>query len=179
MKLCPKCKKEYISWLQLFCKKCNYQVGEEYITTVGKWRWNAPTIIPEQEEMILDKINWKKESDITACEHCYQNSKRVQLVLPSQDEELKKGKKESDNKLSYELDRYFIEAMAKRMEQHKGKYPPYNRQKPMDVQKLKEALNRHNVEIQKGNYDDEDKYDHLSAIACNAMFIYYQLKNHV
>ena len=108
-----------------------------------------------------------------------QNSKRVQLVLPSQDEELKKGKKESDNKLSYELDRYFIEAMAKRMDQHKGKYPPYNRQKPMDVQKLKEALTRHNVEIQKGNYDDEDKYDHLSAIACNAMFIYYQLKNHV
>lgn len=89
------------------------------------------------------------------------------------------GKKESDNKLSYELDRYFIEAMAKRMDQHKGKYPPYNRQKPMDIQKLKEALNRHNVEIQKGNYDDEDKYDHLSAIACNAMFIYYQLKNHV
>ena len=108
-----------------------------------------------------------------------QNSGQVQLVLPSQDEELKKGKKESDNKLSYELDRYFIEAMAKRMDQHKGKYPPYNRQKPMDVQKLKEALTRHNVEIQKGNYDDEDKYDHLSAIACNAMFIYYQLKNHV
>jgi len=145
MKLCPKCKKKYISWLQLFCKKCNYQVGEEYITTVGKWRWNAPTITPEQEEMILDKINWKKESD---------------------------------NKLSYELDRYFIEAMAKRMDQHKGKYTPYNRQKPMDIQKLKEALTRHHVEIQKGNYDDEDKYDHLSAIACNAMFIYYQLKNH-
>ncbi len=144
MKLRPKCKKKYISGLQLFCKKCNYQVGEEYTTTVGKWRWNAPIITPEQEEMILDKMNWKKESD---------------------------------NKLSYELDRYFIEAMAKRMDQHKGKYPPYNRQKPMDVQKLKEALNRHNVEIQKGNYDDEDKYDHLSAIACNAMFIYYQLKN--
>lgn len=144
MKLCPKCKKKYIPWLQLFCKKCNYQVGEEYITTVGKWRWNAPTIIPEQEEMILDKMNWKKESD---------------------------------NKLSYELDRYFIEAMAKRMDQHKWKYQPYNRQKPMDVQKLKEALTRHLVEIQKDNYDDEAEYDHLSAIACNAMFIYYQLTN--
>lgn len=98
--------------------------------------------------------------------------------IASEEREKKRWKKESDNKLSYELDRYFIEAMAKRMDQHKGKYPPYNRQKPMDVQKLKEALNRHNVEIQKGNYDDEDKYDHLSAIACNAMFIYYQLKNH-
>lgn len=88
-------------------------------------------------------------------------------------------KKESDNKLSYELDRYFIEAMAKRMDQHKGKYAPYNRQKPMDIQKLKEALTRHHVEIMKGNYHDEAEYDHLSAIACNAMFIYYQLKNHV
>ena len=144
MKLCPKCKKTYIPWLQLFCKKCNYQVGEEYSAIEDKWRWKAPMITPEQEKTIAEKIKWQKESN---------------------------------NKLSYELDRYFIEAMAKRMDQHKGKYPPYNRQKPMDVQKIKEALNRHNVEIQKGNYDDEDKLDHLSAIACNAMFIYYQLKS--
>lgn len=143
MKLCPKCKKKYIPWLQLFCKKCNYQVGEEYITTVGKWRWNAPTITPEQEEMILDKINWQKESD---------------------------------NKLSYELDRYFIEAMAKRMDQNKGKYPPYNRKKPMDIESLKQALLRHTIEVMKGNYNDNEELDHISAIACNAMFIYYQLK---
>ena len=140
---CPTCNKtiEHITtdWVWC-CWNCIKDIAIE-----NKWRWNAPTVTTEQEEVILDKINWKKESD---------------------------------NKLSYELDRYFIEAMAKRMDQHKGKYPPYNRQKPMDVQKLKEALNRHNVEIQKGNYDDEDKYDHLSAIACNAMFIYYQLKNH-
>lgn len=88
-----------------------------------------------------------------------------------------KGAKESNWKLSYELDWYFVEAMAKRMDQHKWKYAPYNRQKPMDIQKLKEALTRHLVEIQKGNYDDEAEYDHLSAIACNAMFIYYQLTN--
>ena len=87
--------------------------------------------------------------------------------------------KESDNKLSYELDRYFIEAMAKRMQQNKGKYPPYNRQKPMDIENLKQALLRHTIEIMKGNYTDIEDYDHLSAIACNAQFIYYQLKNHV
>lgn len=86
--------------------------------------------------------------------------------------------KESDNKLSYELDRYFIEAMAKRMEQNKGKYPPYNRQKPMDIESLKQALLRHTIEVMKGNYTDIEEYDHLSAIACNAQFIYYQLKNH-
>jgi len=145
MKLCPKCKKKYISWLQLFCKKCNYQVGEEYITTVGKWRWNAPTITPEQEEMILDKINWKKESD---------------------------------NKLSYELDRPFITAMAKRMSRNKWKYPPYNRQKPMDIEELKQALFRHTIEVMNWNYTDIEDYDHLQAIALNAMFIYYQLTKH-
>ena len=87
-------------------------------------------------------------------------------------------KKESDNKLSYELDRNFIEAMAKRMEQNKGKYPPYNRKRPMDIESLKQALLRHTIEVMKGSYDDNDELDHISAIACNAMFIYYQLKNH-
>ena len=87
--------------------------------------------------------------------------------------------KESDNKLSYELDRYFIEAMAKRMKQNKGKYPPYNRQKPMDIESLKQALLRHTIEVMKGNYTDIEDYDHLQALSLNAMFIYYQLKNHV
>lgn len=86
--------------------------------------------------------------------------------------------KESDNKLSYELDRYFIEAMAKRMQQNKGKYPPYNRQKPMDIENLKQALLRHTIEVMKGNYTDIEDLDHLQAISLNAMFIYYQLKNH-
>lgn len=87
--------------------------------------------------------------------------------------------KESDNKLSYELDRYFIEAMAKRMSQNKGKYPPYNRQKPMDIESLKQALLRHTIEVMKGNYTDIEEYDHLSAIACNAQFIYYQLSKRI
>lgn len=158
-----------------------HEVKWQNLATIIYDDWSLTTI-PEEDMYNFDWVRAFLNK---------QNSGQVQLVLPSQDEELKKDglkhtldsyypawKKESDNKLSYELDRYFIEAMAKRMDQHKGKYPPYNRQKPMDVQKLKEALNRHNVEIQKGNYDDEDKYDHLSAIACNAMFIYYQLKNH-
>lgn len=146
MKLCPKCKKTYIPGLQLFCKKCNYQVGEEYSAIEDKWRWKAPTITPEQEKTIAEKIKWQKESN---------------------------------NKLSYELDWNFIEAMAKRMSQNKGKYAPYNRQKPMDIENLKQALLRHTIEVMKGNYTDIEDLDHLSAIACNAQFIYYQLKNHV
>lgn len=90
-------------------------------------------------------------------------------------------KKEADNKLSYELDWNFIEAMAKRMKQNKGKYPPYNRQKPMDIESLKQALLRHTIEVMKGNYNDNEELDHnwlwhIMWIACNAMFIYYQLK---
>lgn len=65
------------------------------------------------------------------------------------------------------------------MQQNKGKYPPYNRKKPMDIESLKQALLRHTIEVMKGNYTDIEDYDHLSAIACNAQFIYYQLKNHV
>lgn len=117
-------------------------------------------------------MNWQRESfkdwyDIASEERDKKHWQKDYL----------KGAKESNWKLSYELDWYFVEAMAKRMDQHKWKYAPYNRQKPMDIQKLKEALTRHLVEIQKGNYDDEAEYDHLSAIACNAMFIYYQLTN--
>ena len=125
---------------------CICQEAPEYITIENKWRWNAPTVTIEQEEVIVSKI---------------------------------KGKKESDNKLSYELDWNFIEAMAKRMEQNKGKYPPYNRQKPMDIESLKQALLRHTIEVMKGNYTDIEDYDHLQALSLNAMFIYYQLKNNV
>ena len=166
------------------CPTCNKTI--EHITT--DWVWCCWNCIKDKKEsgipwqsINLDMFPFTNDKDtneqIKKLINDAYKKEQPWIKLPSW-EELKKGKKESDNKLSYELDRYFIEAMAKRMDQHKGKYPPYNRQKPMDVQKLKEALNRHNVEIQKGNYDDEDKYDHLSAIACNAMFIYYQLKNH-
>ena len=85
--------------------------------------------------------------------------------------------KESDGKLSYELHRPFITAMAKRMSQNKGKYPPHNRQKPMDIEELKQALFRHTIEVMNWNYTDIEDYDHLQAIALNAQFIYYQLTN--
>lgn len=90
---------------------------------------------------------------------------------------MQQGHKETEGKLEYELDWDFIQAMAKRMQLNKGKYEPYNWQKPMDVDKLKQALLRHTVEVMKGNYDDTIKLDHLSAIACNAMMLCYQLKH--
>ena len=88
------------------------------------------------------------------------------------------GKKESEGKLSYELDWEFIQQMAERMSQNKGKYEPYNWKKLMDVEKLKQSLFRHTIEIMKGSYSDDGReMGHLESLADNAMMINYQLKN--
>jgi len=87
------------------------------------------------------------------------------------------GLKEENGKLEYELDWEFIEKMAERMALNKGKYPQYNWHNGIDVDKLKQALTRHFIEVQKGNYSDEQELGHIIALATNAMMITYQLKN--
>ena len=88
------------------------------------------------------------------------------------------GIKESDGKLMYELDFNFIESMSLRMAKNKGKYEPYNWQRPIDIEELKQSLFRHVMEVMQGNYkDDDDALGHLEAIAINAMIINYQIKN--
>jgi hypothetical protein len=89
------------------------------------------------------------------------------------------GHKESNDKQEFELDWGFIESMAKRMTKNKTKYGKDNWKKPMDTEQLKQALFRHVLQVMKGNYHDEDKLDHLDAIALNCMFIRYQLLNNV
>ncbi len=90
------------------------------------------------------------------------------------------GIKESEGKLFYELDWEFIEMMAKRMAENKGyKYPRFNWKNKIELEELNQALIRHFIEIQKQNYkDNEDEYGHLTALACNAMMMIYQLKTH-
>ena len=90
---------------------------------------------------------------------------------------MNQGHKETEGKLEYELDWDFVQAMAERMQLNKGKYEPYNWQKPMDVDKLKQALFRHTIDVMRGIYDDTTELDHLPAIACNAMMLWYQLKH--
>lgn len=87
------------------------------------------------------------------------------------------GVKETEGKLDYELDWEFIEQIASRMAQNKDKYKPYNWKKPLDVEKLKQSLFRHVIEVMKNNYkDDERTFGHLESIALNAMMINFQLK---
>ena len=91
--------------------------------------------------------------------------------------EEEQGYKESNEKLEYELDWDFIKQVAERMSTNKGKYSAYNWKKSMDIEKLKQSLFRHVIEVMNGNYQDEEReYGHLEALVCNAMFINYQLK---
>ena len=88
------------------------------------------------------------------------------------------GEKETEGKLNYELDWEFIQQLAERMSQNKGKYKPYNWMQPIDVEKLKQSLFRHVVEVMKGNYEDDGRtFGHLESISANVMMINYQLKN--
>ncbi len=88
------------------------------------------------------------------------------------------GIKQSEGKLFYEIDWEFIQGMAERMADNKGdKYPRFNWKSPIDTTELNQALIRHFIEIQKGNFDDDGQHlGHLYALACNAMMIAYQLR---
>ncbi len=157
-------------WLW-YCYTCNQQkeFAKKDVSKLIKKQKNNDReqrtywFVPEQEE-----THWQKES---------RKPLKDTIILDWLEDYLK-GEKESTWKLSYELHRPFITAMAKSMSQNKWKYPPSNRQKPMHVEELKQALFRHTIEVMNWNYTDNDELDHLSAIACNAQFIYYQLSNH-
>lgn len=82
------------------------------------------------------------------------------------------GKKESENKLFYELDFEFITQIAERIAVNKNKYEKWNWKKPMDVELLKQALFRHTLAVMNG----DETEDHISAICVNAMMINYQQK---
>ena len=107
----------------------------------------------------------------------FDNKQKEQEILNTFKRNME-GVKETEGKLNYELDWEFIQQLAERMNQNKGKYEPYNWTKPMDVEKLKQSLFRHVIEVMKGNYlDDGREFGHLESIALNAMMINYQLKN--
>ena len=88
------------------------------------------------------------------------------------------GIKDNKDKLFYELDFRFIQAMAQRMaDNKKDKYPRWNWKKSINIEELKQATFRHMLEVMEDNYDDEGKeFDHLVALACNAMMLRYRLK---
>ncbi len=85
------------------------------------------------------------------------------------------GHKETNGKLSYELSWDFITKMAERMSLNKDKYEPYNWQKPININSIKDAITRHLIEVHIDNYDDEQQLGHVIALGCNAMILYHQL----
>lgn len=87
------------------------------------------------------------------------------------------GIKETEGKLYYELSWEFIEEMAKRMANNKSnKYPLFNWKKNINVEDLKQAINRHHIEVMKGNYKDGNELlGHVVSYACNSMMLWEQL----
>ena len=87
------------------------------------------------------------------------------------------GIKETKGKLYYELSWEFIEEMAKRMANNKSnKYSLFNWKKNINVEDLKQAINRHHIEVMKGNYKDGDELlGHVVSYACNSMMLWEQL----
>lgn len=77
-------------------------------------------------------------------------------------------------KLYYELDWKFIELMAQRMALNKDKYAPWS-WKNISLEDTKQAITRHFIEIQKGNYSDEQILGHFIALALNSMFAVHTL----
>lgn len=101
---------------------------------------------------------------------------KYDLKVESKDENI--GIKEVKGKLYYELSWEFIEEMAKRMANNKSdKYPLYNWKKNINIEELKQAINRHHIEVMKGNYKDEDEVlGHIVSYACNSMMLWEQLR---
>lgn len=91
-----------------------------------------------------------------------------------------KPTKISEGKLFYEMDWEFIEGMAQRMKLNKqnGKYDVFGwRDNGVDIDQMNQALIRHLMAILKGELQDDDqKYSHYYALACNSMLIINQLK---
>jgi hypothetical protein len=128
--------------------------------------------IPQKDDEDLKKMqdNFLRELELIR--------KTEQERTTKHDEQInvKQGVKESDGKLDYELDWTFITLMAEVMSKNKGKYPPYNWKKSMDIEKLKQALLRHTIAVMNGEYNDDGiQLGHLASIALNAMFIRYQI----
>jgi hypothetical protein len=115
---------------------------------------------------------WQRYGDILSGDIKRQNS-----FIIGEKENTKEGIKETERKLHYELSWEFIEEMAKRMANNKSdKYPLYNWKKSIDVQDLKDAINRHHIEVMKGNYQDgSEVLGHIISYACNAMMLWEQL----
>lgn len=87
------------------------------------------------------------------------------------------GVKDSSGKLEYEIDFAFITQIAERMAQNKGKYAPFNWQKPIDIDKIKQAMFRHAIAIMQGEYEDDGRpFGHIEGMVCNAMILNYHLK---
>lgn len=92
------------------------------------------------------------------------------------------AKKETQDKISLqEIYPGFIKEMSRRMSSNKGKYKPFNwtLMTPDQVPEMIDACERHLLELKSkliyGENIDEQVNEHLAALGCDAMIIFYIL----
>ena len=142
----------------------------ECLVSYGNWTKGYNYLCKKDGYLYNSRREQEKISDFAFLKNHFK-------LIGTTEMEEEEGYKESNDKLEYELDWYFIKQVAERMATNKGKYSAYNWKKSMDIEKLKQSLFRHVIEVMNGNYQDEEReYGHLEALVCNAMFINYQLK---
>ena len=172
-------------------KTINHEEQKEKLKSLREYLLNQPTIqndfnkitkifSSEAEDELKNAILAEKIKTEDSRECLGWQIKRGEPVEYNRTDS-QKGKKETEGKLNYEISWRFIEEMAKRMQNNKGnKYPAYNWKKPINVEDLKQAINRHHIEVMEGNYKDGDEeLGHVVSYACNAMMLWWQLKNNL
>jgi len=143
------------------------KIAEKVVSNLDYHAFSTPPSRTD-EEPGLYKIDWSLLEDAAVFP-----KEGVKVSLSKT-----QGVKESEGKLTYELDFDFVKGMAECMERNKtGKYAPYNWQKPIESGKLMEAAKRHAMELFIGNYEDDgDPYGHFYALSNNLMMLVHQLK---
>lgn len=85
------------------------------------------------------------------------------------------------DKVSYqEINWKFVEGIARRINRHKGQYPPFNWRikSPDEFYNIQDALIRHMVDFASKDWSKDTAMEHLEALGCNVMFLYdYLLRN--
>lgn len=143
--------------------------------------WKKKKIIHEQVDPLSNPIRVIRQEGTGTKDFINEESAIEKMIKDAFDKANKKvaAQKEKEGKLSYkEIYIPFIDAMAERMNKNKDKYPEGNYFEEMNIDDILDSLQRHLNKIRYDYKNDpESKEEHVSALGCNAMILYFQLIN--
>lgn len=156
-------------------KELLIEAGEPLSNTVKDVLSNTHTLESYGNLVFADYNQWTLLSNVSDKGKTEVTINQLKNILSYKKNE---GIKESEGKLSWEVDFDFLEEIALRMESM-TKYPPYNWQKPLSKRELQKALFRHVMAIMRNNFEDDgQELGHIFGAATDLMMLYYQLKHY-